>query len=304
MLWSFYCSSIENRRLSHDCTWFELGSVVLVSTRDSRRNMWKSYGIIRVVHGQFCRSARGVTPLLRFSRHAESPCVRHCLYYTLRDPSEEVCNRLLYGWTVRCLVGVMMCCFIFFLYFFLSSILPVALTSSSPMYLSISLSLIRFPSYRSIRLSLSIPVTCVHLLSLFIYRCIFCLPSFSFSVFTQSPLSFSLSPIFCVCLPHLSCLSLSCSQCIISPQCTTWRNVTCMCTNVHSKRINIMKTCACVYDVLCCTVRLVKRVPRVVCIPDFFVVKIWQRVQRVTSRINVDIIISPKVVFPVECFET
>lgn len=37
---------------------------------------------------------RGVTPLLRFSRHAESPCVQHSIYYMFRDTSEEVSNLL------------------------------------------------------------------------------------------------------------------------------------------------------------------------------------------------------------------
>lgn len=168
--------------------------------------------------------------------------------------------------------------FSFFLSFFLLfSPLP---SPPLPPLRCIYLSLIRFPSYRSICLSPSISVTCVHLLSLSIYRCIFCLPSFSFSVFTQSPLSFYLSlslflpSSFAVCLPSsFLFISFLLSMYHITLMYDLVKRYVYVCTNVHSKRIN-MKTCACVYDVLCCTVRLVKRVPRVVCTPDFFVVKI------------------------------
>lgn len=108
---------------------------------------------------------RGVTPLLRFSRHVESPCVRHSIYYAFCDTSEEVSNRLLYGWTVHCLVGVTMN---FFLSFFL--------------FLCISLCLSLFLSF-----------ILICLLSLSIYLAIF-YPPISFSPFLSFSFSLDLPP--------------------------------------------------------------------------------------------------------------
>lgn len=52
--------------------------------------------IVREIHESMVGFVvvRGVTPLLRFSRHAESPCVRYSIYYMFRDTSDEVFNLL------------------------------------------------------------------------------------------------------------------------------------------------------------------------------------------------------------------